>query len=139
MVEYPFEINYKQIIHCDDLLECTRDLARTLNHSPYITFGDYMNELPSSILEQLLIISDDEDNQHFDELLLMSEMLARAEGLDPADSLEQSMTRLNILISILAVESLYRKGMIKAFRQNYSFGEDMMNNIVAKRLDEDDS
>jgi hypothetical protein len=137
MVEYPFEINYKQIIHCDGVLECTRDLARTLSHNPYISFGDYMNELPTSILEHLLHVAENEENDHFDELLLISEMLARAEGLEPSQSEQQSLTRLKVLMSILAVEGLYRRGLIRAYRENYSFGEDMMNKIVAKRLDDD--
>lgn len=137
MVEYPFEINYKQIINCDGVLECTRDLARTLSHNPYISFGDYMNELPTSILENLLHVAEDENNDHFDELLLISEMLARAEGLEAAESEEQSVKRLKILMSILAVEGLYRRGLIRAYRENYSFGEDMMNKVVAKRLTDD--
>jgi hypothetical protein len=137
MVDFPFEINYKEIIRCEGLMECTRDLARTLNHNPYITFGDYMNELPSSMLEQLLLVAESEENDHFDELLLISEMLARAEGLDASQTEEQSITRLKVLMSILAVEGLYRRGLIRAFRENYSFGEDMMNKVVAKRLNDD--
>jgi hypothetical protein len=96
-----------------------------------------MNELPTSILENLLHVAEDENNDHFDELLLISEMLARAEGLEAAESEEQSVKRLKILMSILAVEGLYRRGLIRAYRENYSFGEDMMNKVVAKRLDDD--
>lgn len=137
MVDYPFQINYENIIRCDDLMECTRDLARTLKYNPYLSFGDYMNELPTSILDKLLEVADDEENEHFDELVLLSEMLARAEGLDAAQNDEETLTRLKVLMSILAVEGLYRKGMIRAYRENYSFGDDMHNKIVAKRLNDD--
>lgn len=135
--DYPFEINYDGIIKAPLLMECTRDLARTLRHNPYISFGDYMNEMPTAVLDELLKVADDENHEHFDELVLISEMLSRAEGLDAAQNDEQSLKRLKVLISILAVEGLYRKGMIKAFRENYSFGEDMLNKMVAQRLDND--
>jgi len=137
MVEYPFEINYANVIRADDLLECTRDLARTLKHNPYLSFGDYMNEMPTAVLDELLEIADSEHNDHFDELVLLSEMLSRAEGLDASQTDEESVFRLNIFMSILAIEGLARKGLIQVYRENYSFGEDMLNKMVAKRLDDD--
>jgi len=137
MVEYPFEINYANVIRADDLLECTRDLARTLKHNPYLSFGDYMNEMPTAVLDELLEIADSEHNDHFDELVLLSEMLSRAEGLDASQTDEESVFRLKIFMSILAIEGLARKGLIKVYRENYSFGEDMLNKMVAKRLDDD--
>jgi hypothetical protein len=135
MVDYPFMINYDEILRADGLLECTRDLARSLKHNPYISMGDYMNEMPSKLLDKLLHIADNEDNDHFDELLLHSEMLARAEGLEAAESLEDSLLRLKMYMSILAVEGLSRKGLVKAYRENYSLGEDMMSKTIAKRID----
>lgn len=135
--DYPFEINYDGIIKAPLLMECTRDLARTLRHNPYLTFGDYMNEMPSAVLNELLEVADDESHEHFDELVLISEMLARAEGLDASQNDAESLKRLKVLMSIIAVEGLYRKGMIRAFRENYSFGEDMLTKIVAQRIDND--
>lgn len=135
--DYPFEINYDGIIKAPLLMECTRDLARTLRHNPYLTFGDYMNEMPSAVLNELLEVADDETHEHFDELVLISEMLARAEGLDASQNDAESLKRLKVLMSIIAVEGLYRKGMIRAFRENYSFGEDMLTKIVAQRIDND--
>lgn len=135
--DYPFEINYDGIIKAPLLMECTRDLARTLRHNPYLTFGDYMNEMPSAVLNELLEVADDESHEHFDELVLISEMLARAEGLDASQNDAESLKRLKVLMSIIAVEGLYRKGMIRAFRENYSFGEDMLTKIVAQRIEDD--
>lgn len=135
--DYPFEINYDGIIKAPLLMECTRDLARTLRHNPYLTFGDYMNEMPSAVLNELLEVADDESHEHFDELVLISEMLARAEGLDASQNDAESLKCLKVLMSIIAVEGLYRKGMIRAFRENYSFGEDMLTKIVAQRIDDD--
>lgn len=135
--DYPFEINYDGIIKAPLLMECTRDLARTLRHNPYLTLGDYMNEMPSVVLNELLEVADDETHEHFDELVLISEMLARAEGLDASQNDAESLKRLKVLMSIIAVEGLYRKGMIRAFRENYSFGEDMLTKIVAQRIDND--
>jgi len=85
---YPFDINYDQIIRASDLMDCTRDLARTIKMNPYISTGDYLMSLPNSILDELLVVADDEEHDNFSELPLMSEILARAEGLDAAQDEE---------------------------------------------------
>ena len=131
---YPFNINYENIIRAGDLMECTRDLARTIKLNPYISAGDYLMSLPNSILDELLVVADDEEHDSFAELPLISEILARAEGLDAAQDEEESLKRLKMLIALIAVEGLGRKGLIKVYRENYSFGEDMGNKPVAEKL-----
>lgn len=131
---YPFDINYDMIIRSNDIMECTRDLARAIKMNPYISAGDYLMSLPNSILDHLLVVADDEEHENFAELPLISEMLARAEGLDASEDEEESLKRLKMLIALIAVEGLGRKGLIKAYRENYSFGEDMGNKPVAEKL-----
>ena len=131
---YPFDINYDMIIRADDLMECTRDLARMIKMNPYISTGDYLMSLPNSILDELLVVADDEEHDNFSELPLMSEILARAEGLDAAQDEEDSLKRLKMFIALIAVEGLGRKGLIKVHRENYSLGEDMGNKPVASKL-----
>jgi hypothetical protein len=65
-------------------------------------------------------------------------MLATAEGLDSSDGYDTVQLRVSQLIAFLAVESLTRKGLVKSYPQNMSFGEDMAKKIIAERLDEDE-
>jgi len=45
--------------------------------------------------------------------------------------------RVSQLIAFLAVESLARKGLVKSYPQNMSFGEDMAKKVIAERIDDE--
>lgn len=130
---FPFEINYDLIMQ-SDMMSCTHDCVRMVRKNEYLTVGEYMTSLTSSQLEEMLEAADDEENVKFEEFLLIAEILARAEGLEGSEDFDVLHRRLNILIGLIAVEGLSRKGMIRAYPQNFSFGEDTNKKIIAEKL-----
>jgi hypothetical protein len=81
-------------------------------------------------------LSDDYDNENFADLLLMAEMLVRAEGLNGSDSSEAMNIHLKKFITFLAIEGLYRKGLVRVFRENMSFGEDMEERVIVEKIND---
>jgi len=60
-------------------------------------------------------------------------MLSQAEGLSAGDS--QTVTsRLNAFAMILAIESLFRKKLVKIFRENMTLGEDYDSKIICEKI-----
>jgi hypothetical protein len=125
-------INYDKLKNSTDMLAVTRLLAASLQANPYMRVGNFLKELSDS---DLLILRDicEEGDEHarFQELLLISEMLAKAEGLS-TKSIEVMTQRVGMLVMLLTMESLYRKGLIDVFHSNMSFGEDAGDKVIAK-------
>lgn len=126
-------INYAEVTKSKDLLAVTRLLAADLIARPYMSVGDYMKSISDSDLAQLIEISEDDENPRYEDLILISEMLAAAEGLPGTFDLEDVQKRIATLISFLVIESLARKNLVDVYRENFSFGEDMGTKIVVKR------
>jgi len=143
-------VNYENLINSRQYLAVTRKLASDLMKKPYMTVEQFINNLSDGDISQLLETSvddDDEDADPFDsiaeteknlgDLVLIAEMLAVAEGLPNSDGYDMVQNRVSQLIAFLAVESLARKGMVKSYPQNMSFGEDMAKKIIAERIDDE--
>ena len=128
-------INYAEVTKSKDLLAVTRLLAADLIARPYMSVGDYMKSISDSDLAQLIEISEDDENPRYEDLILISEMLAAAEGLPGTFDLEDVQKRIATLISFLVIESLARKNLVDVYRENFSFGEDMGGKIVVKKKD----
>jgi exosortase/archaeosortase len=63
----------------------------------------------------------------------MTEMLSRAEGLISED--DDDLTRkINQFMVMVTMESLYRKGLIKLYHENMSFGKDVQHRVVAEKI-----
>lgn len=127
-----FAINYDKIINDRKLHASTRLLAVDLQSNPYKLVGDFMRELPDDDLASLLAIADDEESDRFSEILLLSEMLARAEGLETPD-FDTMTERLNLMVGFLAVEAIDRQGIAIAIRENMSFGDEVKQKIIVKK------
>jgi hypothetical protein len=143
-------VNYEKLINSREYLAVTRKLAIDLMAKPYMTVEQFINNLSDGDISQLLEMSVDDDDEdadpldsiaeterHLEDLLLIAEMLAVAEGLPNSDSYDMVQNRVSQLIAFLAVESLARKGMVKSYPQNMSFGEDMAKKIIAERIDDE--
>ena len=63
-------------------------------------------------------------------------MLCSAEGLENSFDLEEIQNRMSQFIMLLTCEQLARKGMVKIYRENMSFGPDMENKIVVEKLED---
>lgn len=133
-----YTINYAKVVLEKDLLAVTRLLAATLINVPYITIGDFLKDLSTSDLDQLLeVIDGGEEHDNFEDLMLIAGMLSCGEGL-PCGTVEDYQRCMNMMMTYIVCESLFRKGLIKIHRENMSFGDDMSSACVAEKLDEND-
>lgn len=128
-----YSLNYAEIAEYKQLMAVTRMLAKQMMDNPYIVVGDYIKELTDSDLKALLTA---EENGQFEDLILMSEMLATGEGCDQAPTDETFKERTNQLVTLLVIESLFRKGLVRVYHENMSFNEDMGDKVVVEKLDE---
>ncbi|CAB5221981.1 hypothetical protein UFOVP242_195 [uncultured Caudovirales phage] len=130
--DFPFEINYENILKTKDVLPMVRLLAADLMKNPYMTLGSYFQTAKDTDLELILEASEDEEDERLSDILLMAEMLARAEGVTTED-FDDVHNHLNIFITLAAVASLDRKDLIDADYDVMSFGEEFAKHVVAKR------
>ena len=129
---FPFEINYENIVKAKDILPMVRLLAADLMANPYMTLGAYFQTAKDTDLELILEVSEDEEDERLSDVLLMAEMLARAEGVETKD-FDDVHKHLNIFITLAAVASLDRKDLIDADYDVMSFGEEFAQHTIAKR------
>lgn len=132
--EGEFSINYQKVLHEDTFLPVTRLLAADLIKSQYMSIGDFIKSLNDNVLVELNEISADENHPHFEEMILLTEMLAAAEGTN-FGGVREVHQRLNMFITWLIFESLKRKGLVKIHYENLSFGDDMADKIVVEKID----
>ena len=131
-IDFPFEINYEKIVKTKDILPMVRLLAADLMQNPYMTLGTYFQTAKDTDLELILESSEDEDDERLSDILLMAEMLAKAEGVITED-IDDVYVHLNTFITLAAVASLDRKDLIDADYDVMSFGEEFSKHVVAKR------
>lgn len=130
-----YSIDLKNVMNSDDFLPVTRLLAVDLMKNPYLIVGDFFKKMPDETLQTLLELSEDIDEGNTGEdFILLSQMLATGEGLEFSNDVDEVMARVNIFVNYLAIESLARKKMVKIYRENMSFGEDMGDKIVVEKL-----
>ena len=131
--EGEFSINYERVLHQGTFLPVTRLLAADLMKSQYMSIGDFIKSLNDNSLQELNSIAEDEDHPNFEEMILITEMLAAAEGTNMGGTPEVHQ-RLNLFITWLVFESLKRKGLVKIYYENISFGEDMGDKIIVEKI-----
>jgi hypothetical protein len=131
-----FHLKYDNIIKEKSFLSITRMLAADMTKNPYMTVGDFFKNTSDSDIQHLIKIIDIGDrHENFGDLMLISIMLASAEGCE-GSNLEEYTTHLNLFANFVVIESLSRKGLVKVRRENMSFGDDLRNAIIAEKLDE---
>jgi hypothetical protein len=125
-----YSLNYPRILEQKDLMAVTKLLVHRMMENPYIVVGDYIQDITDADLESLV---DAIEQKEFHDVILMSEMLATAEGCDNAKDFEEFQRRTDQFVSLLLIESLHRKGLVLAHHENFSFHEDMKDKIVVER------
>lgn len=130
----PIVISYDNVMKEKDFLPITRTLAMDLSESGYMRPGDFLKALTDSDVDALLKIADNEENPRLSEILLISEMLATGEGLEQSQDADGITLRMNSFCGFLAIEGLSRKGLVKVYHENISFGEDFGNKIIVEKL-----
>jgi hypothetical protein len=129
---FPFEISYEKIFKTNSVLPMARLLAAALMENPYMSIGKYMQKVRDKELALIMEISEDEEDERMCDILLMAEMLARAEGVESPD-IETVQEHLQGFISFAAITSLDRKGLVQAHYNNMSFGKEYHEHIIAER------
>lgn len=140
-----FSISYENIISSSNHLAVTRLLAQRIVVNPYYTIGEFLKSLSDSDLDLLQEIAESavevddgsEPDDRIGDLILIGQMLAEGEGTAYGMNLDDVVARSNQLATFFALESLFRKGMIKLYRENISFGIDAGHKIVAERIDDE--
>lgn len=127
-----FNVNFAAVLAQKDFMSVTRMLAADIMSTPYMSIGDFICKLSDEELQSLLEISDDEEHPRLEEIVLISEMLAAAEGLE-ASTFDTSHERVNQFCVFLVLESLKRKDLVKLRYENMSFGEDYKDKIIAEK------
>lgn len=94
--------------------------------------GKWFEELSRFDLDMLVDMTErfEEQGTEGEVIFVLTEMLTSAEGVQILDA-ERAKKRVSHFISLLVIESLYRKGSLEVDHAAFSFGEDEMDKIVA--------
>lgn len=129
-----YNVNFNEILKADDVPEIVKSLARGLMVNPYTKVGDYLQSLNYEKLDELNEILDtDDEDYRIGNLMLMTLMLAQAEGVHLAND-AMITEALGIFQTYIAITGLQRKGMIRAYYENMSFGDDMKDKRIAEKI-----
>lgn len=129
-----WNIEIDKIIQSRDLSSIVKQLAQELKANPYKTVGSFFDNLSNVDLD---ILMEKLDNEDFEEILLITELLARAEGAGACD-MEEIARNFNVMTVMIAGEALARKGLVEAFHHNMSFGDDFKDKPIFKKIDQDE-
>lgn len=127
----------EKIIESDKLLPVTKSVAKMLMRNPYTSLGKFFTKLSDENLEVLMEIIDEGDsefNDGMEDVVLMTEMLSRAEGV-PSESVEEITENVNYFGACVTCVSLARKGLVRVYYDNMSFGKDQGDQIIVERID----
>jgi len=129
--------NMEQIVNAENLLPITKSVAKMLMRNPYLTLGKFFKKLSDENLQTLLEIIDEGDsefNDGIEDIVLMTEMLSRAEGV-PSQSIEDVTENVNYFGACVTCVSLARKGLVRVYYENMSFGTDLGDQVLVEKLD----
>jgi len=126
----------EKIIESDKLLPVTKSVAKMLMRNPYTSLGKFFRKLSDENLQVLMEIIDEGDsefNERMEDIVLMTEMLSRAEGV-PTESVEEITENVNYFGACVTCVSLARKGLVRVYYENMSFGTDQGEKVLVERL-----
>lgn len=128
--------NMEKIIDAEGLLPVTKSVAKMLMRNPYTSLGKFFKKLSDENLQTLMEIIDEGDsefNDGMEDVVLMTEMLSRAEGV-PSQSIEDITENVNYFGACVTCVSLARKGLVRVYYDNMSFGTDQGEKVLVERL-----
>ena len=126
----------EKIIESDKLLPVTKSVAKMLMRNPYTSLGRFFKKLSNENLEILMEIIDEGDsefNERMEDIVLMTEMLSRAEGV-PSQSVDEITENVNYFGACITCVSLARKGLVRVYYDNMSFGTDSGEKVLVERI-----
>ena len=128
--------NMEKIIDAEGLLPVTKSVAKMLMRNPYTSLGKFFKKLSDEnlqVLSEIIEEGDSEFNGGMEDIVLMTEMLSRAEGV-PSQSIEDITENVNYFGACITCVSLARKGFVRVYYDNMSFGTDQGEKILVERL-----
>jgi len=128
-------VNYQNVANHKGLCNVTRVLAMDLINNPYIVVGDFFKNLSNGSLKELIELINRDDDDAVSEVLLLSEMLSRAEGVE--NGIEDMGTNIGVMRMLVAGTSLARKGLVRAHYENMTFGKEMEEKILFEKINDD--
>lgn len=130
-----YRVDLEQIAATQNLPATIRLLAFDLMKTPYLSLGEFFQKLSDKGLEELIeLVNDVEDNENsLQNVMLLTMMLMTAEGLVVSND-DQLHEALNAMVMITCGVSLARKGLVRVFYDNLSFGEDMHHKTIMEKL-----
>ena len=126
----------EKIIASDKLLPVTKAVAKMLMRNPYTSLGKFFKKLSDEnlqVLSEIIEEGDSEFNEGMEDIVLMTEMLSRAEGV-PSQSIEEITENVNYFGACVTCVSLARKGLVRVYYENMSFGTDQGEKVLVERL-----
>ena len=129
-----FHLDYQNILKNKETLAVTKLLATELMTNGYIVVGDFIKNLTDADLQALTDNMEDDAKNQYQDLILVSEMLATGEGCGPSGNDTEFESRAHHFITLLILESLHRKGMVKLYHENISFHEDMGDKLLVEKI-----
>ena len=126
----------EKIIASDKLLPVTKAVAKMLMRNPYTSLGRFFKKLSDENLQALSEIieeGDSEFNDGMEDIVLMTEMLSRAEGV-PSESIDDITENVNYFGACVTCVSLARKGLVRVYYDNMSFGRDHGDKVLVEKI-----
>jgi hypothetical protein len=126
----------EKIIASDKLLPVTKSVAKMLMRNPYTSLGKFFKTISDDNLQALAEIieeGDSEFNDGIEDVVLMTEMLSRAEGV-PSQCIEDITENVNYFGACVTCVSLARKGLVRVYYENMSFGTDNGEKVIVERI-----
>ena len=132
-------VNTKAVADCEDLSPVVRQLANNLLKNEYITVGSWLRSLSDSDIEYLSDVveireSDELYNEASEEVVLLTLLLIHAEGIYP-ETMHELSHHTGAFKMFVAGTSLARQGLAIAYYENMSFGDDVNDRVVFKKVD----
>lgn len=125
-----------KIIESDKLLPVTKAVAKMLMRNPYTSLGNFFKKLSDEnlqVLSEIVEEGDSEFNDRMEDIVLMTEMLSRAEGV-PSQCIDDITENVNYFSACVTCVSLARKGLVRVYYDNMSFGTDQGEKILVEKL-----
>jgi len=129
--------NMEKIIDSKGLLPVTKSVAKMLMRNPYTSLGKFFKKLSDEnlqVLSEIIEEGDSEFNDGMEDIVLMTEMLSRAEGV-PSQCIEDITENVNYFGACVTCVSLARKGLVRVYYENMSFGTEHGEKVIVERLD----
>lgn len=132
-VSFPLVVDYEKVSKDKYFAPFVRLLAMDMMENPYISIGTFLQRVSDSDLKDFLSLVEEDEDKALETLVILTEMLSQAEGIR-SENLDELTEKSNNLITYFILESLRRKGAVRIYYDNLSFGEEFKDKIIVERL-----